>query len=101
MSGANIMWCEYHNDAVDWERFEYKGCWGCHYFSGLDTEKYIYVSEAAELLGVSERTVRRWIQKNILNGDLYTRIRPMFISSAPKVYVIERESVNKVLEKRG
>ena len=47
------MWCELHEKSVDWSTFEWKGCWGCQYFSGLSSN-YVYVSEAADMLKVSE-----------------------------------------------
>jgi excisionase family DNA binding protein len=75
---------------------------GCQYFSGLDPKEYVYVPEAAELLGVTAQTVRRWIKTGVLNGVLYRRGRSQFsISSPPMKYVINRESIEQVRDKRG
>ena len=94
------MWCRNHDEPIDWSTFKWKGCWGCQYFSGLDSDSYVYVSDAAEMLGVSERTVRRWIKTGALKGTLYRRERGLFSSSPPKIYVIDRESVERVCDKR-
>ena len=94
------MFCELHKEFVDWSKFEFKGCWGCHYFSGLDPWEYVYVSEAAEILGVSGQTIRRWIKAGILEGTKYIRQRTFFTLSAWQIYVINRDSVEKVLSKR-
>lgn len=95
------MWCNHHNESVDWSTFEFKGCWGCQHFLGLDSDEYVYVSEAAKLLGVTEQTIRRWIRLHVLKGTLYRRIRPQFSISPPAKYVIDRESVERIREKRG
>jgi excisionase family DNA binding protein len=89
------MWCEYHDGPVDWSTFEWKGCWGCYHFCGL-LSNYLYVSDAAEILGVSEATIRRWIKEGILKATLYRRGRRIFTSSPPKRYVITRKSVDDV-----
>lgn len=93
------MWCDLHEESVDWSTFEFKGCWGCQYFSGLVPEEYVYVSRAAELLDVSAQTVRRWIKTGILDGTKYIRQRTMFTCTAWKIFVISRDSVEKVLKK--
>jgi excisionase family DNA binding protein len=96
------MWCSLHDEPVDWSKFEWKGCWGCQHFSGLDPKEHVYVPEAAELLGVTAQTVRRWIKTGVLNGVLYRRGRSQFsISSPPTKYVIDCESIERVLDKRG
>ena len=101
MSGES-MWCRLHDEPVDWHTFEWKGCWGCQHFSGLDSDQHVYVSEAAELLGVTAQTTRRWIKTGVLKGALYRRGRSQFsMSSPPAKYVIDRESVERVRHKRG
>ena len=94
------MWCELHNMPVDWSMFEWKGCWGCQYFSGLDTKQHVYVSEAADILGVTTQTIRRWIKTGVLKGTLFIRRRKQFsLSSPPTKYVIDRESIDTVHDK--
>jgi len=94
------MWCGLHDEPVDWATFEWKGCWGCQYFSGLDSKKHVYVSEAAEILGITTQTIRRWVKTGLLKGTLFKRRRKQFsLSSPPAKYVIDRESVERVLEK--
>ena len=93
------MWCNLHENYVDWSTFEWKGCWGCQHFSGLSSN-YVYVSEAADMLKVSERTVRQWIKKGVLEGALYIRVRSWFsLSSPPAKYVINRKSVEQARDK--
>jgi len=44
MLGAKIIsWCELHNEPIDWSTFEWKGCWGCQYFSGLDSNNNMFM----------------------------------------------------------
>ncbi len=95
------MWCAHHEDAVSWSQFEYKGCWGCEHFSGLDDEEDLYTDEAAALLGVTIPTVRRWIREHLLEGTLYKRGRRQFsMSSPPMKYVVDRKSVEKLCMRR-
>jgi len=96
---VDYMWCNYHEETVGWSTFEWKGCWGCHYFSGLDPEEYVYVSEAAELLNISGQTIRQWIKAGILDGTKYIKQRKMFNCSAWQIFVISRDSVEKVLNR--
>lgn len=95
------MWCNFHEESVDWSTFEWKGCWGCHYFSGLDPEEYVYVSEAANIFGVCTETVRRWIKNGNLEGIKFIRGRSMFTCHAWKIYLVTRESVDELLRKNG
>ena len=91
------MWCMHHDDAVDWNEFEFKGCWGCEYFTGLDTRKHVYTHQAAKLLGVATSTVRHWLRNGLLEGTLYKRGRREFsMSSPPMKYVVDRASIEEL-----
>ena len=94
------MWCNLHEEPIEWSTFKFKGCWGCQYFSGLDPEGYLHVSQAAELLEVSTDTVLQWIKKGVLDGRKYINGRKMFNFSSWKIYIISRESVEKLLSGR-
>ena len=90
-------WCEYHDDIVDVSTYEYKGCWGCHYFIYGKNFPYYFVKDVAEMFNVSESTVRRWIRQGKLDGILFKQIRrpPPGVIPAPRKYHIPKESLEE------
>jgi hypothetical protein len=51
-------YCDHHKEATEEVTYRYKGCWGCPHFEFGKTFPYVFVSEVAEKLKVSESTVR-------------------------------------------
>jgi len=93
-------YCDFHEEPVDEETYEYKGCWGCYHFHEGKDFPYVSVMEASKELGVSESTVRRWVKKGKLKGRLFVQERSCFGSlPPPPKYHIERESVNELKKK--
>ena len=69
MSGFG--YCDLHEEIIAEENYRYKGCWGCQHFEFGQAFPYVFVTEAAEKLQVSESTVRRLIKKCKLKGELF------------------------------
>lgn len=62
-------YCEYHEENITPNTFEWKGCWTCQYFQRNDD--FMYVEEVANKCGVSKKTIYRWIKKGKLNAILF------------------------------
>lgn len=92
-------YCEYHDEPIEFNTYEWKGCWGCHYFIEGEDFPYTFVSNVAKELGVSENTIRRWIKKEKLKADLLEQIRRTDSLPAPRKYHIEKESVEELMKK--
>jgi transposase len=56
------------------------------------------VSEAAEELMVSESTIRRFIKKGKLEGELFEQQRKTHSLPSPSKYHISKESLREILE---
>ncbi len=71
---AEVGYCRKHGRPVLARQFEYKGCWHCReHFS--QSNEYVYVCDAAQILNISEATVRKWIRTGKLPGRLFVRGR--------------------------
>jgi excisionase family DNA binding protein len=77
------------------EKYRWKGCWGCHYFEFGRAFPYVFVSEAAGKLQVSESTIRRLIKKGKLKGELFKQQRMTGSLPAPSKYHISKESLKE------
>ena len=91
-------WCEYHEEVIEEGTYEYKGCWGCHYFVYGKNFPYYFVKEVAEMFNVTESTVRRWIRQGKLEGILFEQIRYTGWTPAPRKYHIPKESLEEFRE---
>lgn len=95
-----VGYCRKHEEKVDKQQFEYKGCWTCwSYFERTDEWPYCDVKQAAEKLEVSKTTVRNWIKNGKLDGRLFERGRnhPDYRSDFPnKKYFIRQDSVEEL-----
>jgi len=91
-----VGYCDYHEEDVDIATFEYKGCWTCRYFSS--NSRLVDIREASEILKVHPNTIRRWIKKGKLEGNLFIRRRYSPALDPPyRKYFIYRESIEKAL----
>jgi hypothetical protein len=91
-------YCKYHEEEINESTFEWKGCWKCPYFIKGKNFKYYTVAEVGRILGISESTVRRWIKIGKLKGRLFEQRRFTGNVAARRIYFIEKESVNKMVE---
>jgi len=91
--GEAFGYCDFHEEYINEETYEYKGCWGCFHFWKGEGFPYVTVPEASKELGFSQSTVRRWIRKGILKGRLFTQRRYTGFLPAPPTYHIEKESL--------
>ena len=91
-------YCDYHEEDIDVETFEDKGCWGCRHF-GLNPE-YANVHDASLVLGVSKSTIRRWIKIGKIEGHLFVSYGVRFVSP-PRKYFIVAKSLEKLRKKRA
>lgn len=66
-----IGYCELHEEPVDQGTFEYKGCWTCYNHFRWSNWPYIDVRRAAEIFGVCQNTIYRWIKKGKLKARLF------------------------------
>ena len=84
-----------HEDdpVIDWETFGWKGCWDCYHFQKADDFPFVGTKKAAERLGVSQSTIRRWVKKGELEGHLKKRGRNVFGNQ--KKYFIDKESLKQ------
>jgi len=55
-------WCDLHDEPINEDTYEWKGCWGCYHFGEGTGFPYASVQEVASELGVSCSTVRRLIK---------------------------------------
>ena len=93
MEKENIGYCHHHEEKVDLNTFEYKGCWTCHYF--LNGDILIDATEAASKLEVTETTIIKWIKVGKLNGRMFIKLRRRFGFNPPyKKYYIYRKSID-------
>jgi len=90
--------CTLHEEIIEEVNYRYKGCWGCQHFEFSETFPYLFVSEAAEELMVSESTIRRLIKKGKLEGELFKQQRTTHSLPSPYKYHISKESLRKILE---
>lgn len=74
------------------ETYIWKGCWGCVHFEFGKGFPYVFVSEAAEKLQVSESTIRRLIKESKLEGELFKQQRRTGSLPAPFKYHISKKS---------
>jgi hypothetical protein len=96
---SNETHIDYCGEDVDLITFEYKGCWGCLYFTEADDFPFYSVLQASYILKVSPSTIRRWIGKGKLNAELFEQIRKTTSLPAPKKYYIQKESVDEINKK--
>lgn len=89
-------WCDLHDDQVDENTYEWKGCWGCYHFSQGDGFRFTSVQEAALELQVSCCTVRRWVKNGKLEGRIFEQGRRNRSLPSPRKYHITLESIQKV-----
>ena len=94
----SMGYCEHHQEDIDVETFEYKGCWGCYHFC-LDS-KYIDLHDASLVLGVSGSTIRRWAKIGKIEGQLFVSDGVKFVSP-PRKYFIVAKSLEKLRKKRA
>ena len=90
--------CDLHEEITDEFTYRYKGCWGCQHFEFGQTFSYLFVSEAAVELMVSESTIRRLIKKGKLDGELFEQQRITRSLPSPAKYHISKESLREYLE---
>jgi len=86
-------YCDLHEEYINEETYEYKGCWNCFHFWEGEGFPYVTVPEASKELGFSQSTVRRWIRSGMLKGRLFTQRRRTRFLPAPPTYHIEKESL--------
>jgi len=91
--------CHLHDFSVRLDTFEYRGCWSCHHFVPADDFPYISIAIAAEELGVSPSTVRRWIYEGKLSAELFRR-RKSKQAPAPFKWFIDTDSFEAVKRQR-
>jgi len=89
----SLGYCDLHEEYVDEDTYEWKGCWGCLHFRFGKDFPYMFVDEVSEGLGVSESTVRRWVRKGKLRGKVFRQVRRTQSLPSPDKYHIEKESV--------
>ena len=82
-----VGYCSYHNEDVDMNIFEYKGCWTCGYFTFKENGPLISAEDAADILGKSKKTVIRWIKAGKLDGKLFVKKRWGFSKGWRKYFV--------------
>lgn len=88
---------KYHNQEVDWDMFEWKGCWTCwQYFKSYDG--WMTVREAAEKYNVSQKTIYRWIKNGKL--DATKAIMGRRNSDFPKQIWVIWESKTKIKRRK-
>jgi hypothetical protein len=92
--------CDLHEELTDEVTYRYKGCWGCQHFEFGQTFPYLFVSEAAHKLRVSESTVRRLIKKGKLEGELFEQQRTTHSLPSPSKYHISKKSLREILESK-
>jgi excisionase family DNA binding protein len=90
-------YCGHHEEITEEETYRYKGCWGCQHFEFGEAFPYVFVSEAAEELHVSESTVRRLIKKGTLDGELFAQVRITRSLPSPAKYHILKESLKEFI----
>ena len=88
-------YCDHHEESVEEGEYLWKGCWGCFHFEFGQGFPYVFVSEAAEELQVSESTIRRLIKKGKLEGELFGQQRRTRSLPAPSKYHISKESFKR------
>jgi hypothetical protein len=93
-------YCDYHEEEINEETFEFKGCWNCYHFKEGHDFPYYDVNEASKILRVSPSTIRRRIKNGSLKGRLFKRQRVSWQNGPPKIYFVDIESV-KVLKRRS
>jgi hypothetical protein len=97
MTAELMGYCDLHGREVFDGEFEDKGCWDCWHFNwgGI----YLDIYDAAELLGKSQSTIRRWARNGRLGSRTFYRGRPEWKN--PQKTLITRESVEEILNKRS
>lgn len=95
---SGFGYCDHHEEIVEEEEYRWKGCWGCPHFEFGQGFPYVFASEAAEKLQISESTIRRLIKKGKLEGELFEQQRRTGSLPAPSKYHISRESFKEFLE---
>ena len=93
-----LGYCEHHEEEIGLDKFEWKGCWSCHYFQPDKDFPFIDVHMAAETLHVSRSTIIRWIKSEKIVGYLFERGRKLqFISPPHKKYFIDSERIEELI----
>jgi hypothetical protein len=95
-------YCDLHEEDMEESEYIYKGCWSCQYFIEGKDFPYVSVFQASKELSVSKSTIRTWLKKGVLRGEVFERER--FVNSFPypvpvRQYHIEKESLKKVKRK--
>lgn len=90
--------CDLHMKPVNEDIYRWKGCWGCWHFSCGKDFPYVDVKEAAVELKVSPSTVRRWLKKGKLSGEVFYQGRPAYGGNlkSPRKYHIKKGSISKL-----
>lgn len=97
-----VGYCEYHDEEMSLNKFEWKGCWSCHYFKPDKDFPFVDVDTAAEILQVSRSTIIRWIKSEKIVGYLFERGRKLLSISPPhKKYFIESKSIEELKNSGG
>ena len=100
IQGSNEFgYCDLHEELTDEVTYRYKGCWGRQHFEFGQTFPYLFVSEASKELQVSDSTVRRWIKRGKLDGELFEQQRKTHSLPAPAKYHISKKSLKEILER--
>jgi len=95
-------YCDLHGESIEESKYIWKGCWSCHYFIGGKNFPYVSVSQVSKELGVSESTIRTWLKKGVLRGEVFERERLISSFPAPvpaRKYHIEKESLEELKSK--
>jgi len=95
-----VGYCEYHEEYIDIEKFEWKGCWTCNHFRKTNKE-LLYTSEAAKIANVSPSTIRRWIKEGKIKGIKLEMGRSEFVYGPRRIWLVIRESLENYLQRRA
>jgi excisionase family DNA binding protein len=67
-----VGFCDYHDESLNFSKYEWKGCWTCwSHFSADSNFSFLTVKEAAEKYKVGRKTIYRWIREGKLTARLF------------------------------
>ena len=97
---TDVGWCDHHlhpDMIVDFDIFEWRGCWTCWHFHPEDDIPFVDVNETSDILNISPSTVIRWVKNGKLDGRLFERGRHETTISPPhKKYFIYKDSIDNL-----
>lgn len=67
-------WCDLHDELVDEDTYEWKGCWSCYHFSEGNGFPYVSVQEAAWELGCHAALSGSGLRVESLKGEFLSRV---------------------------